>query len=542
MNVSSVVATNRRSLVPLYYATMLSGVICVSDSVQAMQIDVGNPDVALTFGNTLRYAAGWRVEGRDSAIANSPNTDEGDNAYDRGDMVTNRLDLLTEIDFSYQRQYGFRLSASAWRDFAFNDHVKTGDNLTDRGSYENNHYSGYTRRYGKGLSGEILDAYVFGNFQLGEVDSFIRAGRLADLWGEAISLSAHSVSYAQAPSDGYKALVNPGADAKEIALPIGQVTGQFQVTPDLTLLAQYFYEWKPTRVAEGGTYLGGTDFTLEGPDRFSLAPGVFLANDGVDKPNNGGDWGVGARYRPSWFDGTIGAYYREFTERNPTLSLDLVNLRYGAVYPEKAKLMGVSFSKSIGGVSTGLEIVHRQDTAFNSSIRDGSDEGARGDSNHVLVNAIYAMPPSDFWSNANLTGELAYSRWDKIRSGEQYFNRCENGRKADSGCVTRDAWQAFLQFAPTWTAVRPGWDITAKASYNAGLKGNSAVLGGGNEHAGSYSVGLTFTYNQQQDFTLAYNDYLGTNKTDANGLISQSNGQQLQDRGWLVFTYKNSFE
>lgn len=546
MNNSSVVATKRRpmyKIAPMHYAAVLTGAFsCICNGVQAMQLDVGDPDTVLTVGNTLRYAAGWRTEGRDSAIARSPNTDEGDNAYARGEMVTNRLDLLTEIDFSYQRRFGFRLSGAAWRDFAFNDRVYTGEGLSNRGSYENNRYSGYTRRYGEGLSGEILDAYVFDNFKIGPVESSVKAGRLADLWGEAIALSAHSVSYAQAPSDGYKGLVNPGADAKELALPIGQISGKFQLTPELTLLAQYFYEWKPTRVAEGGTYLGGTDFILQGPDRFSLAPGVFLANRGVEKPNNGGDWGVGTRWRPTWFDGTIGTYYREFTERTPTISIDLANREYRAIYPDKAKLMGISLSKNIGGVSTGLELVHRQNTAFNSTILDGAREGARGDSNHVLLNAIYAMGPNSIWDSANLTGELAYSRWDKVTSGEQYFNRCGNGRGVETGCVTRDAWQTFVQFSPTWTGVWPGWDITTKASYNAGIKGNSAVLGGGNEHAGSYSMGVTFTYNQQQDFSIAYNDYLATNKTGANGLISASNGQQLQDRGWLVFTYKNTFE
>ncbi|MNP86514.1 hypothetical protein D3C76_1868010 [compost metagenome] len=67
------------------------------------------------------------------------------------------------------------------------------------------------------------------------------------------------------------------------------------------------------------------------------------------------------------------------------------------------------------------------------------------------------------------------------------------------------------------------------------------MLGGGNEKAGSYTVGTTFTYNQQHDFSVAYNDYLATYEKDANGLIAVSNGSQIQDRGWLSFTYKGSF-
>ncbi len=34
--------------------------------------------------------------------------------------MTNRLDLLSEFDFVYQRKYGFRASYAAWKDFAYN--------------------------------------------------------------------------------------------------------------------------------------------------------------------------------------------------------------------------------------------------------------------------------------------------------------------------------------------------------------------------------------------------------------------------------------
>jgi hypothetical protein len=68
------------------------------------------------------------------------------------------------------------------------------------------------------------------------------------------------------------------------------------------------------------------------------------------------------------------------------------------------------------------------------------------------------------------------------------------------------------------------------------------VLGGGTYRGGSYTIGTTFTYNQQHDFTIAYSDYLATKRTDPlTQLIAVSNGSQLQDRGWISFTYKGSF-
>lgn len=518
----------------------------VAGDASAATIDVGNPDIELSWGNTVRYNLGMRVNDRNNAIGNSPNTDEGDYRFDKDDVVTNRLDLLSEIDFAYQRTVGFRLSGAAWGDAAYDDDAKTNPALANRGSYFGNKYSDYTKRYYKGPSGELLDAYGFWNFNLGDMNGNVKAGRHTVLWGEALALTAHSVSYAQAPTDGLKALTTPGVDAKETALPVGQVSGTLQVTPDLTLAAQYFYSWEPTRVAEGGTYLGGTDFILQGPDRFSLAPGRFLINKHIDKPDQQGDFGISARWRSDLLDGTVGFYYRMFDERSPTISLNVPKGTYRAVYPENARLYGISYSTSIAGVSTGFELVRRQDTALNSSITNGASEGARGDTWHALMNGVAVLGPTSLWSQLSLTGELAYSRWDKVTSGDRYFLDCDNrpagDRQAGTGCVTEDAWQVLLRATPQWTAVWPGWDISANAAVSLGLDGNSAVLGGGNEKAGSFTVGMTFSYNQRHDFSIAYNDYYATNDVNpTTGLIRVSNGSQIQDRGWVVFTYKGSF-
>lgn len=524
----------------------MAGLLGLVESAQALVIETDNPDVQMTWGNTIRYNLGVRAKQRNKVIGNSANSDEGTYSYDRGDVVTNRLDLLSEFETSYKKQVGLRLTGAAWVDGAFHDDVRTNPAFASRGSYRGNQFSNYTKRYSGGPSGEILDAFVFGNFRLDSMSGNVKAGRHVNLWGEALVLSAHSVSYAQAPSDGLKALTTPGVDAKETALPVGQISGTLQATPRLALSGQYFYEWRPTRLPEGGTYLAGTDFILQGPDQFSLSPTTFLANKGIKKPKASGEWGINARWQPEWLDeGTVGIYYREFSERSPTISLNLAGGTYSAVYPENAKLYGVSLSKAFGGVSTGIELVRRENTALTSSITDGASEGARGNTWHGLLNVVQAFGQTSLWSSAFLTAELAYSKWDEVTSGEKYFLACYRRAAGDqgvaTGCATKDSVQGFVRFAPTWNAVWPGWDLTASASYLAGLKGNSAVLGGGNYRAGSYTLGLNLTYNSQHDFSIAYNGYLATHEQNAAGAIRVSNGSQIQDRGWVVFTYKGSF-
>jgi Protein of unknown function (DUF1302) len=522
------------------------GTACVAGlgTANAVDLPTDNPDIQMSLGTTVRYAVGVRTQGRDPVIANSPNSNEGDYSYNPGNVVTDRLDLLSEFDFSYQKRMGFRLSGAAWDDFAFHDDVRTNPAFADRSSYVGNRFTSYTKRYTRS-SAELLDAYVFDTVNLGPMPLSIRAGQQAVLWGEAIVLSAQSVSYSQAPTDGYKALANPGVDAKETALPTGQVVGTLQVTPSLAISGQYFYDWQPTRIAEGGTYLAGTDFVLQGPTRFSITPGEFLQNQDIARPKKNGDWGINTRWSPDWLKGTVGVYYREFTETSPTISLNVADGTYRAVYPENARLYGLSLSKEIAGTSYGLELVRREKTALVSSITDGASEGARGATDHALFNAVAILGPNALWSQFTITGETAYSRWDKVTSGKQYFLNCSarpvGDQDAGTGCVTKNAWEGFFSVGPSWVAVRPGWDVAANASVLVGLSGNGPDLGSGNYRAGNYTVGLTLTYNTKHDFGIAYNGYLATYEQNAAGGIRVSNGSQIQDRGWVVLNYKGSF-
>lgn len=524
---------------------MIASVIAItlSGASHGMDINVGNPDFTVSLDNTIRYNTGVRVQQRDSIIGNTASSDEGDYSHGRGDVVTNRLDLLSELQADYRGKMGFRLSGAAWYDAAFNNEVKTNPALSTRGSYTNNQFSDFTKRYYGGPSGELLEAFVYGKFKLGDMPASINIGRHTVLWGEAIALSTHSVSYSQAPTDARKAVATPGVDAKETALPIGQVSGTLQVTPELNLAGQYYYEWAETRVPEGGTYLAGTDFIFRGPNQFSLAPGVSLRNAGILKPRGAGDWGVGARWSPDWLGGTVGFYARQFTERNFWLSLDPAAGVYRAVFAQNTKLYGISLAKNFSGVSTGMEFSYRQNTALNSSISNGALQGAVGDTLHVLFNGVANYGNTSFWSSSAITAELAYSRLLRVTANRNLFNDCSSGtgRSVITGCSTQNALQAFLRFSPSWVGVQPGVDISALASISYGLKGNSPVLSGGNLHAGSYSIGGTLDYNTRHQFSLTYNGYLASYQSVNGTTIASSNGSQIQDRGWLSFTYKTSF-
>jgi hypothetical protein len=65
------------------------------------------------------------------------------------------------------------------------------------------------------------------------------------------------------------------------------------------------------------------------------------------------------------------------------------------------------------------------------------------------------------------------------------------------------------------------------------------VLAGGNMGAGSYSAGFGLDYVQRWRFDLKYVGYIAThNVSPTTGLVTTSNGSQIQDRGWVAFTAK----
>src|SRR5690606_39526417 len=80
-------------------------------------------------------------------------------------------------------------------DHAFNDKVRNGPGLEGNGSYDGNRFSSTTRRYHRGVSGELLDAYVYSNFHFGNTAGDIKIGR-QDRKSTRLNSSHVQISYA----------------------------------------------------------------------------------------------------------------------------------------------------------------------------------------------------------------------------------------------------------------------------------------------------------------------------------------------------------
>lgn len=531
----------------------------------AVELDTGVPELKLRWDNTLRYNLGVRAERPDQRILNNPTYDESDSKFGRGDVVTNRLDLLTEIDASYRNQFGVRVSAAAWYDNAYSNtsvHTVVPGYVS---SYEGDHYSDAVSRYVRGPSGEWLDAFVWANLKLGIVPVNLKLGRQTNYFGEGLLIGAHAISYSQSPVDGVKAVTSPGIETKEVFLPVSQLFVKSQVTPAVTLMAQYFLDWKESRLPYGGTYFAPADPFFEGPQRLPLAAnGASLAHAASIKPSRRGNWGVGAKFNVEALESAFGVYYRRFDDYNPWFAPALtgfVNIPgvgtvptgYQLVYPTAVKTVGVSAGRVIGPVSVGADLSWRKDGALNAAgISPADYQGPRGNTLHAVVNGVYLLPASSLWDTGNFVAELAYSRLLSVGShAELYKGVGYAGCTAPDGapgswrddCSTRNYTAAALLFTPSYLQVLPSWDLDLPFSLNYGLHGNAASSGGGSAKALSWSVGAKMTYAQRYEFSLQYADTGARTKYDASGrtVIGGAGSVGGTDRGWLVFTFKAGF-
>src|SRR5690606_7310248 len=129
--------------------------------------------------------------------------DDGNRNFKKG-LISNRVDWLSELDVVYAKRYGFRLSGAAWYDSVYNqrnDHDSPGTSNRFSGSY--NSFNPTTRDL-HGRKAELLDAFVFGGFDVGETRLNLRAGQHSVLWGESLFFGANAIAGAMAPVDVIK--------------------------------------------------------------------------------------------------------------------------------------------------------------------------------------------------------------------------------------------------------------------------------------------------------------------------------------------------
>lgn len=553
-------------------------ILILTGSACAFEIPTGNDDLNLRWDNTIRLTVSQRLKSQNKDILNSPQNDDGDRNFDKG-IVSNRLDILSEIDLVYKRLYGIRLSGAGWWDPRYGD-------LDNNSPTTSNHLENgmpavgldeYTEDRFEGPNAELLDAFAFAGFDFGGVPVDIRLGRHTVIWGESMFSygGVNGIAYAQSPIDIAKSLAQPGIEVKELYRPLNQISGQIQATTTLTFGGQYYFQWEPNIFPESGTYLGYADALLNGAESIWTGAPAFVGGPirfaGDIEPDQAGDWGVFVRWKPELLDdGILGLYYRNFSDKMPQDLLDVSKAspttmpEYYLAYPSDIELYGISLSKGIFGISVGAEISYRKNMPLRSMTGvpvgipgspvpgKGDTAGARGDTLHGLINFLGVIPHTALFDSATWITEFTFSQWQDVTQGEQYFL----GRDGYTGTdrVTKNNITGALIFIPKWYQVFPSVDLSMPLSISSGLIGASSVGGGGVENNGNYSAGLSFDIFARYTLDITYTGFFGEYNTDASGQIPgpglSAPGEEtgaadsfalLKDRDLLTLTFKVAF-
>ncbi|MGE3335043.1 MAG: DUF1302 domain-containing protein [Rhodospirillaceae bacterium] len=520
---------------------------------------VNSGDTVVRWDNTIKYSAAYRLDPAHRALIQSPNADDGDRNFHAG-VISNRLDLLSEFDANFGR-WGASVSAAAWYDTTYNT-APDADTAPQRALYAvRDHFSSDVRDL-HGRYVELLNAFVTGSADIGDMPISLRAGRHTVLWGESLFFAANGIAAGQGPIDTIKAMSVPLSRAKEVFMPVNQVSFSAQPRPDMVINAYYQFEWRKSRLPGVGSYFSAADFVDAGGYRLYVGRNQYLGRADSPDAKDGGQFGVALRFIRNDFD--VGLYALRYHTKEPQLYMrpyprtapaaerersadvetTIVRERpaaYGSapgvyagpsnplqsdpiydfgtgtgemgdyffVYPENIEIYGASFSGYLGDSNVAAEISTRRRMPLASKAlliigdaRWDADKNAlfaRGDTLHAQASIVSSFSPNRAWDSASFSAEIAANSRLKVTHNPAMFD--------DSR--TRSYVGARALFEPVYFAVLPGMDLSVPMSIGYGLAGRSSVDSGQVSKAGSFELGLSATYRAVWRGSLTLTRFLG---------------------------------
>lgn len=516
-------------------------------------------DVRVTWTNTFKYGAAFRLKDADPALVspfpntNVANLDDGDRNFGKG-LISNRLELLSELDAVHARGFGARISAAAWYDSVYN---RGTDNPGFAGGAVPNHlpYTDFpsATRNMQGRKVELRDAFVFGKTELGDMPLTARLGQHSLVWGESLFFAANAIAGGQASFDISRLLADPTAQAKEFVLPVPQVSAQLQINSDVSLGAYVQFRHKPNRLPGAGSYFSISDIVGPGAERLWVGPGVSVARGADLKGSNGGQFGLQLKWRLDETD--LGFYAIRFHDKDPQqvtrLGPGFSPSGYYLAYQQDTTAIGVSASHSFGEMNLAAEASVRKGQSLASgglaadvsgalpfpvpaNDNSGNPAYAVGDTAHLNVSTIWALQPSALWREATFVGEVA---WNRLLS-------CKVNCASLDPRATRDALSVRMVFEPTYRQVVPGLDLGVPIGLGWTPKGARSALSAvafPAEDGGDFTIGLNGTYNQAWKFNLAYTHFFGNAAPLLDASRSYTYGQSRKDRDFVSLTVRRSF-
>lgn len=401
--------------------------LLIAGSAQAIDVSLLDDQVNGSLDTTLSYGSVWRVSGRDDV--SDINTDDGNRNFDTG-RVSEVFKVTSELLLNYQN-YGAFIRGTAAYDTQIKD--KHNDYYSTTGGVErpsqaypnDNQFTQDTRDAAS--NAEILDAYVFGNWEVFDRPLSARAGNQVFNWGEGVFYRG-GINTTN-PVDAAKFHI-PGSELKEVLVPLQALSFNLGLTDNLSMDAYYQWNWKETTLDAVGSYYSTTDLfgpggstaytvnddpqlaALMGGYQFVAAnvPGVLgngayglndylnpatgtfkVANIGKDlEARDSGQWGAAFHYIAEELNSTeFGFYFVNYHAKEPTVAIDLNGFQ-GVDTTGLAAALGGDFAAAYG--------IATLDMAGNAVAKRDYVEDIQ----------MYGLSFNTTVGNASVSGEVSY--------------------------------------------------------------------------------------------------------------------------------------
>ena len=380
----------------------------VSGGVQA--VEFGDGEWRGSLDTTISYGASWRAtdskaedvgkstnnpltftlpyEQQVAQVGRWSNNDDDPNINypNAGDLITHTAKITAEMDISW-RNFGGFFRASGFYDFENSGAKFLSDVAEER----------------VGSDVRLLDAYIWGDHELGERFFSWRLGRQVVSWGESTFIQGglNAIN----PVDVSK-LRLAGSELKEAFEGVNMLWATMDLTQSLSLEALYMFEWREIIPDPAGTYFSSSDIGTPGaqyamlgfgtypqpvinPDLYDdvclqgnigasdqalpaqlVGTGCLLAvpRSASEVPSDSGQYGAALRWFAEGLNSTeFGFYYLRYHSRLPIISgyalravpPPFTSASYFTEYPDDLDLYGISFNTTVGTWSLGGEVSYR---------------------------------------------------------------------------------------------------------------------------------------------------------------------------------------
>ena len=309
---------------------------------QSFQFEMGQVEASVD--SQLSLGSSWRLEDGDTKIVNAASQstdDDGNRNFKKGDAFSQIFKGSHDLQFSYQNLGAF-VRGKYWYDEALankkvnHGHAPTsqvntattsttalqsGVTYNGNQTLDDSHFDDLSKAQGA----TILDAFVYGEFELGEMPLDLRLGKQVVSWGESTFIIGGINGINPADLSAYR---RPGAELKEALLPVGMAYANLGITDNLSVETFYQYEFQNTVTDACGTFFSTSDVAPQGCNSLTVEGGLLSVERDDSLASNTSDdnqFGIALRYFADSIDTEFGFYAMTTHNRAPIFNVQSAN-------------------------------------------------------------------------------------------------------------------------------------------------------------------------------------------------------------------------